>query len=120
VLVFNTGLWGELVDPEYLQSLMAAGSRAVCGGSRGGTCLWRKTSRRFICDPRHAWHDPYDRRCGRHHWVPRDTADRCEASSAGDGMCTAGPASHARGTLQPRALRARSWRALNVARLRAG
>lgn len=101
VLVFNTGLWGEVRDAGYLQRLFEAGERAVCPPSQGGVehrtdalCLWRTTSRRFVCDesqeavgksaanssahensrPSPVW-DKYDRACPRKDWVPEDVGD---------------------------------------------
>jgi hypothetical protein len=133
VLVFNTGLWGEVTDREYIERLLSAGERAVCpakGGDeegeerreterdegarrqgmdgeerdrererdfketekrqRTGLCLWRTTSRRFVCDtakedgrgkgrggggggPR-TW-DKYDRACPRRDWIAEDVDD---------------------------------------------
>jgi hypothetical protein len=133
VLVFNTGLWGEVTDREYIERLLSAGERAVCparggdeegeeGGERErdegagrqgmggeerdrererkfketekrqrtGLCLWRTTSRRFVCDTAkedgrgegrggggggaRMW-DKYDRACPRRDWIAEDVGD---------------------------------------------
>ena len=100
VLVFNSGLWGPLHDRGYVRRFLKAGARAVCpsdqrerGGAQG-LCLWRTTTRRFVCDdgkkfrggegPR--W-EKYDRACPRREWVPEDVRDDMvlEEIAAGSG-----------------------------------
>lgn len=108
VLVFNTGLWGEVKDASYLHRLFSAGEKAVCPPSQAGVahrtdavCLWRTTSRRFVCDESkqavgksarngsnrsvdqsapsredgHGGWGRYDRACPRADWLAEDVGD---------------------------------------------
>ena len=106
VLVFNSGLWGEVKDRAYLDRLLSAAESNICppkpdaaGLQRDGLCLWRTTTRRFVCDgskeavgrgggerasaskaggrdeaARPGW-DKYDRACPRRDWVAEDVGD---------------------------------------------
>ena len=84
----RVGLAGRAAEAFYVRRFLKAGARAVCpsdqrerGGAQG-LCLWRTTTRRFVCDdgkkvrggegPR--W-EKYDRACPRREWVPEDVRD---------------------------------------------
>jgi hypothetical protein len=71
-LVLNSGLWGELTDPDMVDAIFAA---AAAGMARtGGRCLWKRTTKRFKCTQ--------GRRCHRTNWVSEEVSDAVPVDAA--------------------------------------
>mmetsp|Transcript_25247 Transcript_25247/g.39624 ORF Transcript_25247/g.39624 Transcript_25247/m.39624 type:complete len:378 (+) Transcript_25247:1704-2837(+) len=74
VLIYNTGLWGELKNATMVGDVMSAGSEVV---KAGGSCFWKRTTKRFKCQGG-------DRRCFRDRWAPEEVADAVPVDQAKD------------------------------------
>jgi hypothetical protein len=72
-LVLNSGLWGELTDPDLVDGIFDAASRTL--RAAGGRCLWKRTTKRFVCGSS-------SRRCHRSEWVPQEVADAVPLAAA--------------------------------------
>ena len=76
-LVLNSGLWGELTDLDHVDGIFEAATRSVpaAGGRHRHRCLWKRTTKRFVCGNN-------DRRCLRSNWRAQEVGDRVPLDAA--------------------------------------